>query len=111
MNESAVFALFGNPVAQSLSPLMHGAAFAQMGFKATYSAYQVNDAADVVHMIREREIRGASITIPFKETVMGFLDDVDKSASAIGAVNTIVNRDGRLKGYNTDGPGLIHDLA
>lgn len=111
MNESATFALFGNPVAQSLSPLMHGAVFAQMGFTATYSAYQVNDAADIVRMIRERGIRGASITIPFKETVMAFLDDVDANASAIGAVNTIVNRDGRLIGYNTDGPGLIRDLA
>ncbi len=111
MNESATFALFGNPVAQSLSPHMHGAAFTQMGFAATYAAYQVNDAADVVRSIRERGIRGASITIPFKETVMTLLDEVDAGASAIGAVNTIVNGNGRLIGYNTDGPGLICDLA
>lgn len=111
MNEPATFALFGNPVAQSLSPLMHGAAFAQMGFAATYTAYQVNDAADVVRIIRTRGIRGASITIPFKETVLAFLDEVDANASGIGAVNTIVNRDGGLVGYNTDGPGLIRDLA
>lgn len=111
MNESATFALFGNPIAQSLSPLMHGAAYARMGFPAAYAAYQVNDAADVIHMIRERGIRGASITIPFKETVMGLLDEVDANASAIGAVNTIVNSGARLVGYNTDGPGLVIDLT
>lgn len=111
MNESAAFALFGNPVAQSLSPLMHGAAFAKMEFMATYAAYQVNDAADIVRTISERGISGASITIPFKETVMSFLDDVDADASKIGAVNTIINRDGKLIGCNTDGPGLIRDLA
>ena len=105
------FALFGNPVAQSLSPLMHGAAFAKMEFMATYAAYQVDDAAEIVRTIREKGIKGASVTIPFKETVMAFLDEVDANASEIGAVNTIVNRDGKLIGYNTDGPGLIRDLA
>jgi shikimate dehydrogenase len=110
MNEPAIFALFGDPVAQSLSPLMHSAAFAKMGLMAVYSAYRVKDAADVVRQIRESGIRGASITIPFKETVMTLLDEVDANASAIGAVNTIVNRDGRLMGYNTDGPGLARDL-
>jgi len=104
------FALFGDPVAQSLSPLMHSAAYAKMGLAATYTAYRVKDAADVVRQVRERDIRGASITIPFKETVMALLDEVDENAAAIGAVNTIGNRDGRLVGYNTDGPGLARDL-
>ena len=111
MSETLSFALFGNPVAQSLSPLMHGAAFTRMKLMATYSAHNVDDAAKIVHAIRERGIRGASVTIPFKETVMAFLDEVDANASEIGAVNTILNRDGRLIGYNTDGPGLIRDLA
>jgi shikimate dehydrogenase len=111
MNESVTFALFGNPVAQSLSPLMHEAAFAKMEFMATYTAYQVNDAANIVRTIREKGIKGASVTIPFKETVMAFLDEVDANAAKIGAVNTIINRDGKLIGYNTDGPGLIRDLT
>jgi shikimate dehydrogenase len=110
MNEPASFALFGDPVAQSLSPLMHGAAYAKMGLTASYNAYRVKGAADVVRQVRESGIRGASITIPFKETVMALLDEVDANAAAIGAVNTIVNRDGRLTGYNTDGPGLARDL-
>ncbi len=110
MNESATFALFGNPVAQSLSPLMHGAAFAKMGLAAAYTAYRVTDAAQIVRTIREKGIRGASVTIPFKETVMALLDEVDANAAAIGAVNTIVLHDGRLRGYNTDSPGLVRDL-
>ena len=90
---------------------MHTAAFARMGIAADYTAYRVKDAAEVVRRIRESDIRGASITIPFKETVMALLDEVDPAAAAIGAVNTIVNRDGRLAGYNTDGPGLVRDLV
>jgi shikimate dehydrogenase len=110
MPEPARFALFGNPVAQSLSPLMITAAFARMGIAAGYEPYRVDDAAEVVRQIRGGGIRGASITIPFKETVMGLLDEVDPAAAAIGAVNTIVNGDGRLSGYNTDSPGLLRDL-
>ncbi|MEW6334092.1 MAG: shikimate dehydrogenase, partial [Thermodesulfobacteriota bacterium] len=105
-----LFALFGDPVAQSLSPLMHGAAFAEMGLSASYCACRTNDAAEVVRRIREEGMRGASVTIPLKETVVARLDEVDADAAAIGAVNTIVNRDGRLSGYNTDGPGLARDL-
>jgi shikimate dehydrogenase len=111
MPEPAHFALFGNPVGQSLSPAMHTAAFARMGISADYTAYRVEDAAEIVRRIRENGIRGASITIPFKETVMALLDEVDPAAAAIGAVNTIVANDGRLAGYNTDGPGLVRDLG
>lgn len=111
MDEPAHFALFGNPVSQSLSPAMHTAAFARMGLNAAYTAYRVEDAAEVVRRIRESGIRGASITIPFKETVMALLDEADPAAAAIGAVNTIVNRDGRLAGYNTDGLGMVRDLS
>jgi shikimate dehydrogenase len=111
MPEPARFALFGNPVAQSLSPIMINAAFARMGIAAGYTAYRVDDAAEVIRQIRGGGIRGASITIPFKETVMTLLDEVDPAAAAIGAVNTIVNGDGRLTGFNTDSPGLVRDLG
>jgi shikimate dehydrogenase len=104
------FALFGNPVAQSLSPLMHNAAFATLGIKAAYTAHRAKDASEIVRTIRKSGIRGASITIPFKETVLPLLDDADENAVAIGAVNTIVNSGGRLTGHNTDAPGMILDL-
>ena len=111
MDEPAHFALFGNPVSQSLSPAMHTAAFARMGISADYAAYRVDNAAEVVRRIRKSHIQGASITIPFKETLLPLLDDWDPAAAAIGAVNTIVNRDGRLAGHNTDVSGLIRDLS
>lgn len=105
-----LFAIFGNPLGQSLSPLMHNAAFAEMGLTAQYGVCQTGDAAEAVWRIREMGLRGASVTLPFKETIMPFLDEVDRSAREIGAVNTIVHRDGWLRGYNTDGPGLVRDL-
>ncbi len=110
MSKPAAFALFGNPVSQSLSPLMHKEAFGRMGIAADYIACRAEDASEVVRRIREGGIGGASITIPFKETVMALLDSLDPDAGAIGAVNTIVNRGGRLSGYNTDAPGFLRDL-
>jgi shikimate dehydrogenase len=104
------FALFGNPIAQSLGPLMHAAAFAQLGVPATYTAYRVDEAAEIVATIRRLDLAGASVTIPFKETVMPLLDGLDAAAEAIGAVNTIHCREGRLIGYNTDGIGLLRDM-
>ena len=111
MAETVRFALFGNPVAQSLSPAMHAAAYARMGIRAGYTAYRAERAAEVVRRIRAEGIRGASITIPFKESVLPLLDEVDPAARAIGAINTIVSRSGRLVGYNTDAPGFLRDLG
>jgi shikimate dehydrogenase len=105
-----LYAVFGNPLGQSLSPLMLNAAFAEMGLVARYGVYQTGDAAEAVRRIREMGFRGASVTLPLKETIMPFLDEVDHIAREIGAVNTIVHRDGRLSGCNTDGPGLVRDL-
>jgi shikimate dehydrogenase len=104
------FALFGNPVAQSLSPLMHKAAFAAMGLAAGYETIRAGDAAEVIRIFRERDLAGASVTIPFKETVLPLLDEVDEEARRIGAINTIVRRGNRLAGYNTDASGLAFDL-
>jgi shikimate dehydrogenase len=111
MAEITHFALFGNPVAQSLSPAMHAAAFAQMGIAADYLAYHADDAAEVIRRIRDGGIGGASVTIPFKESLMTLIDEVDPAAAAIGAINTIVERNGRLIGYNTDAPGFLRDLG
>jgi shikimate dehydrogenase len=105
------YAVFGNPIAQSLSPAMHAAAFKGLGIKSPYLAYQAENAEEIVRTMRRSGILGASITIPFKETVLPLLDELDETALAIGAVNTIVNRGGRLAGYNTDAPGMIRDVA
>lgn len=111
MAEAVRFALFGNPIAQSLSPAMHAAAYAAMGIAAGYRTFRVDDASEVIRLIRDEGIAGASVTIPFKESVLPLLDEVDPAARAIGAINTIVSRSDRLVGYNTDAPGFIRDLG
>ena len=107
---STVFALFGNPVHQSLSPLMHNAALEEMHIDGRYTAYCIKDLESAVNGVRGMDIRGVSVTIPFKVAVMAYLDEVDGDALKIGAVNTIVNQNGKLKGYNTDWTGLVQSL-
>ncbi len=102
--------LLGNPVRQSLSPLMHNEALKAMRIDGHYSAFCVSDLAAAIAGIRGMNIRGASVTIPFKTDVMEYLDEIDADAAALGAVNTIVNDRGRLAGYNTDWLGFIQAL-
>jgi shikimate dehydrogenase len=107
----SIFALFGNPVAHSLSPLMHNAAFQKMGIDASYRPYRVGDLAEAIEKTKKLPLRGVSVTIPFKTAVIPYLDETDASSQEIGAVNTIVHDDqGRLKGYNTDWIGLVRGL-
>jgi shikimate dehydrogenase len=108
---SAIFALFGNPVAHSLSPLMHNAAFQKMGIDASYCPCRVEDLEEAIERIRKIPLHGVSVTIPFKQAVIPYLDEVEASAQEIGAVNTIVHDDtGRLQGYNTDWIGIVRGL-
>jgi 3-dehydroquinate dehydratase/shikimate dehydrogenase len=109
-SEIQIFGLFGNPVKQSLSPLMHDAALAGMKISGKYLPFCIRDLAPAISGIRGMGIRGVSVTIPFKVTIMAHLDEVDRDAIDIGAVNTVVNDKGRLKGFNTDWIGLIQSL-
>lgn len=108
-----LLALFGHPVGHSLSPQMHNAAFGHMGLDYCYLALDIKpeDLPDAVRSVRALGIRGVNITVPHKEKVVSLLDEVDGEAAFIGAVNTIVNDGGRLRGYNTDGRGFIQSLA
>jgi len=106
----ARFAVFGNPVGHSLSPIMHTAAFAATAFNGVYVAVPVPDIRPAVAGLRALGFRGASITLPHKESVMACLDEVEETARRIKAVNTIVHTDGRLQGYNTDVSGAIRAL-
>jgi shikimate dehydrogenase len=108
---TAIFALFGNPVGHSLSPLMHNAVYKEMKIDASYVPVCVETLEDAIQGIREGDIQGASITIPFKTAVMPYLDEIERSAQQIGAANTIWHDDnGGLSGYNTDWIGLVRDL-
>ncbi len=105
--------LIGYPVGHSMSALMHNAAFEELSLDYRYELLPVKPeelGSLVSKTLRRPEIRGASVTIPHKVDVMMHLDEVDREASRIGAVNTIVNDDGRLKGYNTDGKGALRAL-
>jgi shikimate dehydrogenase len=104
--------LFGYPVEHTLSPAMHNAAFKALDLNYCYVPFLVHPdyLEDAVKAIKALNIRGVNITVPHKERVMKFLDEIDEEASFIGAVNTIVNSDGKLIGYNTDGRGFVQSL-
>ncbi len=104
--------LIGYPLGHSISPLFQQAAFDYLGLDVRYEAWEVE--ADGVQAALE-EIRhpsnlGANVTVPYKEAVLPLMDELDGLARQIGAVNTIVNRDGRLIGYNTDAEGFLRTL-
>jgi shikimate dehydrogenase len=105
-----LFALFGNPVGHSLSPLMHNAAYAALRLSARYTAFAVPDAETALRRMREAGIEGASVTIPLKTAIMSRLDGIDDHSRAIGAVNTLWVRDGRIFGGNTDWVGFTRSL-
>ncbi|PPD58242.1 shikimate dehydrogenase [Dehalogenimonas etheniformans] len=104
-----MIALLGNPVAQSVSPAMQNAAFRALEQKYIYLAFQVPPAAlgEAINVVRGLGFRGANITIPHKTTVIPLLDNTDPHAKRIGAVNTVLNENGKLTGYNTDAPGFL----
>ncbi len=111
--KTRVMGLFGYPVEHSLSPAMHNAAFEHLGLDCCYVTFLVRPELlnDAVKAIKALNLAGVSITVPHKENVIPMLDAVNKEASFIGAVNTIVNSDGKLIGYNTDGRGFIQSLS
>lgn len=108
-----VVGLFGYPVEHSLSPSMHNAAFEHLNLDYCYVTFSVRpeQLRDAVTGIRALNLRGVNITVPHKEKVNQFIDEVSEEASFIGAVNTIVNSEGILKGYNTDGRGFMESLS
>jgi len=105
-----LYAVLGDPVNHSLSPVMHNAAFSQTGYNGVYTAFHVRDLPNAVAGIRALGIHGCSVTIPHKVAVMDLLDEIDPMALRIGAVNTIVNQGGRLTGFNSDSPGAMAAL-
>ncbi|MFH1849586.1 MAG: shikimate dehydrogenase [archaeon] len=101
--------LIGNPVAHSVSYLMHNKMFVDMGLNYVYIPFQVDDLGDFIAFARQICMRGFNVTIPHKIAVMKHLDAVDETAGKIGAVNTVVNDRGFI-GYNTDGTGAVAAL-
>ena len=109
----AMFALLGHPVAHSMSPAMHNAAFKKLGIDAKYVLIDVleDDLPGVVLSLRDMGYAGRNITMPLKSAMVPYCDKLSDAARLCGAVNTVVVRDGRLFGYTTDGRGYTKSLA
>ena len=104
--------LIGYPVSHSLSPLMQQVAFDELHIEANYVLWETpqDQLAGKIASLRSSGMLGANVTIPYKEDVVQLVDECDPYAARIGAINTIVNRGGRLFGYNTDASGFIMAL-
>jgi 3-dehydroquinate dehydratase / shikimate dehydrogenase len=109
--KTQVFAVIGDPVGHSLSPLLHNKAFVARGIDAVYVPFLVKDFRDFRKAIPEFGIRGFSVTLPHKKTILKYLDECDALAADIGAVNTVVVQgNGALHGCNTDHAGVLRSL-
>lgn len=108
--QTSLYGVIGNPVGHSRSPLMHNAAFSATGLNAVYLAFETEDVEGCLRGMRALHIKGMSVTIPHKSAVIPYLDEIDPLAKMIGAVNTIVNENGKLVGYNTDARGAAQAL-
>jgi shikimate dehydrogenase len=106
-----ICAVIGNPVAHSLSPALHNAAFRELGLDFVYVAFRVEDLKGALNGMRALEnFRGMSVTIPHKIEAMRYLDEIAEADRSIGSINTVINDNGRLRGLGTDGPGALKAL-
>lgn len=103
------FALLGKNIAYSLSPELHKGIMKDMGLAGSYDIIDIEekDIPEVLNEIRSGHLDGINVTIPYKVKIMEFLDEISPEAEAIGAVNCVVNRKGRLTGHNTDYYGVM----
>ncbi|MEW6052766.1 MAG: shikimate dehydrogenase [Nitrospirota bacterium] len=111
--KTGITGIIGYPVEHTLSPAMHNAAFESLSLDYCYIPFLVHpdNLREAVAAIRALNIQGINITVPHKEKVIKYLDNVAEEAAFIGAVNTIVNKKGRLTGHNTDGAGFMKAMS
>ncbi|MDO8490521.1 MAG: shikimate dehydrogenase [Dehalococcoidia bacterium] len=104
--------IMGYPLKHSISPIFQQAAFDHLGLDVRYCAWELppGEVAGMVQRLRQPEYLGANVTVPYKETLISMVDALADSARLIGAVNTVVNRAGKLEGHNTDAGGFLHAL-
>lgn len=104
--------LVGSPIDHSVSPRIHNAAFKRLNLDFVYIPFRVqkDDLKQAVRGLKVLDVRGFNVTMPHKINVIQYLDELDPLAEKIGAVNTVINNDGKLKGFNTDGIGYLKSL-
>ncbi|MDF1881348.1 shikimate dehydrogenase [Sulfurimonas sp. MAG313] len=110
MKDTKLFAIFGNPVKHSRSPLMHNKVFKKLGVQACYTRIHLEDGTKLRETFFAQKLMGANITVPHKEAAYKACDEIRGFAQKIGVVNTIVNENGRLIGYNTDADGFLFSI-
>jgi 3-dehydroquinate dehydratase / shikimate dehydrogenase len=108
--DAALYGVVGNPIVHSRSPIMHNAGFAALGLNAVYVPLEARDAEDFAGFARETGLRGASITTPFKVSLLPYVDEIDPLAQRVGAINTLIVRDDKWIGANTDVDGFLAPL-
>ena len=106
------FAVIGDPINHSLSPNIHSAAFRELNLDSSYIGYRIpkGELESGIEGLKKIKINGFNVTIPHKIEMMKYLDKMDETCSVIGAVNTVVNNEGMLKGYNTDMDGFLEPI-
>lgn len=106
------FAVIGHPIAHSLSPLMHRAGYQSLGLNAEYQKFEVmpEDLGDAIKGLKGLGFSGWNVTVPYKEKILPFLDELTVEAQRAGAVNTVKVSEGRLIGHNTDGTGFVRSI-
>lgn len=111
-NQTQLCGVLGSPIEHSLSPAIHNAAFHHLGLNFAYLAFRVEDIGAAIQGIRALgNLKGFSVTIPHKVSAIPFLDDIESTATHIGAINTIVKTNKTLTGYNTDASGALRALS
>ncbi|ALV65142.1 shikimate dehydrogenase [Campylobacter fetus] len=101
------FAVFGNPINHSISPRLHNLALQGFGLDGFYSRVHLTDGLKLIDTFDKLRLSGANITVPFKEVVLEQCDEIDETAKNIGSLNTLVKKNGKIFGYNTDAPGFM----
>lgn len=105
-----IFAIFGDPVSHSRSPLMHNSVFKHLNYKACYTRVHLKDGSKLRDTFLALGLSGANITVPHKEAAYNACDEIRGFAKNVGVVNTIINENGRLIGYNTDADGFMYAI-
>lgn len=106
------YAIFGKPIEQALSPIIHNVAFEALGIDAVFLGHEISEGSlsDAVKGARALGYSGLAVTMPYKREILPLLDEVVGHAKILGAVNVVQNKDGRLIGHNTDGDGFVASL-
>jgi shikimate dehydrogenase len=105
-----MYLIFGKPVNHSKSPLMHNAFFKKYGINECYTRYELDDGKKIIEKFKNLKIKGANVTVPYKEDAFKYADEVRGVAKKIGAVNTLVLENDKVIGYNTDAPGFLESI-